>query len=238
VAALFKRRGLSIGEGAELSDATAHLAIDPDNPYDHNAVAVWIDEQHVGFLPRAVAAIYSPALTELADEGCHLTVPARAWASPDWEGQSVRGSVSIWLPPVSGVQPFNAFPDVPYLVIPAAKGTIQVTGEDRHMDWLGRYVADQPRYLVVSLYLVPAQVGPRSSGYQEVEVRLDGQRVGALSRQMSTEVQQLVNHAMDANKLPVCRAVLRGSPLRAELTLHVAKSSQVTSRWLQATASH
>ena len=127
--------------------------------------------------------------------------------------------------------------DEPYLVIPAAKGTIQVIGEDQHMDWLARYVADQPRYLVVSLHLVPAQVGPRSTGYEDVEVRLDGRRVGSLSTQMSAEVSQLVSHAVGAGKLPVCRAVLRGSPLRAELTLHAAKSSQVTSRWLQSTAS-
>jgi hypothetical protein len=235
-AALFKRRGLSLGDGAELSDATAHLAIDPKNPYDASAVAVWIDEEHVGFLPSAVAAIYSPALTELADEGPHLTVSARVWASPGWDDQPVRGSVSIWLPPVTGVQPFNTYPDEPYLVIPAAKGTIQVSGEDQHMDWLGRYVADQPRYLVVSLHLVPAQVGPRSTGYEEVEIRLDGRRVGSLSKQMSAEVSQLVSHAVGVGRLPVCRAVLRGSPLRAELTLHAAKSSQVTSRWLQSTA--
>ena len=238
LAALFKRRGLSLGDGAELPDATAHLAIDPKNPYDPNAVAVWIDEQHVGFLPQFAAAIYSRALTELAEENCHLTVSARVWASLGWQDESVRGSVSIWLPPVAGVQPFNAFPEEPYLVIPAAKGTIQVIGEERHMEWLSRYVADQPRYLVVSLHLVPAEVGPRSTGYEEVEVRLDGRRVGSLSRQMSAEVGQLVSHAREVGKLPVCRAVLRGSPLRAELTLHVAKSSQVTSRWLQSTARH
>jgi hypothetical protein len=52
---------------------------------------------------------------------------------------------------------------------------------------------------------------------------------------MSTETSQLVSHATTNGKLPLCRAVLKGSPLRAELTLHVAKSSQVTSRWLDAT---
>ena len=31
----------------------------------------------------------------------------------------------------------------------------------------------------------------------------------------------------------VCRAVLKGSPLRAELVLFVAKSHEVTSKWLE-----
>jgi hypothetical protein len=42
-------------------------------------------------------------------------------------------------------------------------------------------------------------------------------------------------HATATGKLPICRAVLKGSSLRAELRLHVAKSSQVISRWLEAT---
>ena len=52
---------------------------------------------------------------------------------------------------------------------------------------------------------------------------------------MSTEINQLVSHATETGKLPICRAVLKGSPLRAELTLHVAKSSRATKRWLEAT---
>jgi hypothetical protein len=92
-----------------------------------------VDERHVGFLPRAAAAIYSPALAELADEDRHLTVPARVWAASSWDERSIRGSVSLSMPPASGVQAFNAFPEEPYPVLPAGKGTIQVAGEDQHM---------------------------------------------------------------------------------------------------------
>lgn len=234
--AIVKRRGLSIKAGAEIPDATAHLAVDLRNPYDANAVAVWIDNEHVGFLPRSAAELYQPALAELTDEHQHLTVLARVWAASSWDEDGIRASVSLSMPPASGVQPFNAFPEVPFLVLPSAKATMQVTGEEDHMDWLRRYIADQPRHLVVSLHLTQAQVGPRSKPYDQVEIRLDGLRVGALSRQMSDEVSQLISHAAITGRTPVCRAVLKGSPLRAEVTLHVAKSSQVTSRWLKATS--
>lgn len=67
--ALFKERGISLSEdGRELTDVAAHLAIDPGNPFDSTAVAVWISGHHVGYLPRDTAAEYFPALEELADE--------------------------------------------------------------------------------------------------------------------------------------------------------------------------
>ncbi len=39
-------------------DCTADLICEPDNPYDHNAVAVWIEGHRVGFLSEDSAAIY------------------------------------------------------------------------------------------------------------------------------------------------------------------------------------
>lgn len=38
---------------------TAHLSTEPDNPYDKNAVAVYIDGHQVGYLPRAAAKAFS-----------------------------------------------------------------------------------------------------------------------------------------------------------------------------------
>lgn len=228
---LFKARGLRLTvDGTELTDVAAHLAPDGNNPFDGTAVAVWAHDQMLGFLPRETAADYFPSLSELADEGKHLCVNARIWASLDRDG-SVYGSASVHLPPRAGVQPFNALPDDAHVVIPHGR-TIQVTGEEGHMDVLGRYVADQTRYLAVTLHTVTEAKTPRSTPYEAVEVRLDGERVGVLTKAMSEQLRDLVTHVRSHGKAPVCRAVLKGSPLRAELSLAVARSSEVTRAWL------
>jgi hypothetical protein len=49
---------------------------------------------------------------------------------------------------------------------------------------------------------------------------------------MSEKVIDVVDFIASKGRLPLCRAVLKGSPLRAELTLQVAKAHEVTRRWL------
>ena len=80
------------------------------------------------------------------------------------------------------------------------------------MDVLGRYVADQTRYLAVTLHLITVAKTPRSTPYEAVEVRLDGQRIGELTKGMSAHVRDLVARIDSHSKVPVCRAVLKGSP--------------------------
>ena len=230
--AIFKRRGLSLTqEGRDLPDESAHLVHDRHNKHDPNAVVVWVAGQHVGFLAREQAAEYVGALDELSDNGAHLCVPARVWASRGYENR-VHARVSLKLPPPSGVQPFNPLPEASHVVLPRAKTVVQVTGEEQHMDVLGPFIADQPRFLSVTLHLVAEAKTARSTPYQAVEVRLQGRRVGCLTKAMSEQVADLVQHLNDKGHVVVGRAVLKGSPLRGEVTLDVARSADVTSRWL------
>ena len=183
----------------------------------------------VGFLPRDTAAAYHPALADLAERGEYLQIEARVWAHE--EDGDVRGSVTLILPPPDGVQSFNEPPDEPHQVWPHG-GAIQVTCEEQHMDVLGRFVSDRDRHLAVTLHAIDVQKTPRSTAYRAVEVRLDGQRVGELTKGMSEKVIDVVDFIAGKGRLPLCRAVLKGSPLRAELTLQVAKAHEVTRRWL------
>jgi hypothetical protein len=234
--AVFKERGISLSEdGRELTDVAAHLAIDPGNPFDSTAVTVWISGHHVGYLPKDTAAEYFPALEELADDHRHLCVNARVWAYAG-EGD-IYASGNLQLPPRTGIQPFNQLPEGPSVVIPPGRLAIQVTGEEEHMDVLGRYIADQPRYLAVSLNLITVAKTPRSTPYEAVEVQLDGQRIGELTKAMSAHIRDLVERIDSHQKVAVCRAILKGSPLRADVALDVARSTEITSKWLDSIAS-
>lgn len=243
IRAIYRERGVALTvEGAEMNDVTAQIVPDPGNPFDPNAVAVWLEGQHVGFLSRDDAPLYAGPLDDLADEGAHLEVPARIWArlQEDWDSRRgrmepngrVSSRVTVALPPPAGVLPFNALPDDPFVVLPPGN-TMQVTGEENHMETLTRYLGDAPRHLAVTLHLVEEAKTPRSTPYEAVEVRLDGERVGVLTKHMSEQLRDLVAHVEGRGRVAVCRAVLVGSPLRAEVTLKVCKSAEVTSTWLE-----
>ncbi|KAB7744155.1 DUF2510 domain-containing protein [Nostocoides sp. F2B08] len=221
--------------GAEMRDLSATVIAEPDNPFDPNAVAVLVQGRLVGYLPRDDAAVYSPSLQDLADRGECLRVEARVWVAPTSDTERAA-SVTLKLPPAHGVQSFNEFPEQPYEVLPHG-GAIQVSGEEQHMDVLGRYVSEGERYLAVTLHVVQEQKTERSQPYQCVEVRLDGHRVGVLTKAMSEKLTDIVQYVAERDKVPLCRAVLKGSPLRAEIVLYVAKSHEVTRRWLDSVGS-
>lgn len=227
-----KNPGRSDGYGTEFDALPATVSAEPNNKYDPNAVAVQVQGHLVGYLPRDAAMLYSPPLQDLAERDEYLVVEARVWVAPA-DDSARGGSVTVMLPPAHGVQSFNELPGEPHQVLPDG-GVIQVTGEEQHMDVLQRYVSDGERYLAVTLHLVDEQKTERSQPYQGVEVRLDGHRVGVLTKAMSEKVADVVRFVTERERVPVCRAVLKGSPLRAEIALHVAKSHEVTRRWLDA----
>lgn len=217
-------------QGVELPDVRAAVVTDPTNPYDSNAVSVWIEGRHlVGYLPADLAEQYAPALSQLESEGSHLRVPARVWVA---ERDGVFGSVSLVMPPPEGVVSFNEFPEAPLQVLPPGRA-LQVTGEDKHMDVLTRYLCDRPRYLALTLHeVIDEPKTPRSQPASVVEVRLDGNRVGCLSKAMSEQVRDVVAYVNRRGHVPVARGVLKGSSIKADITLYVARSSEVSQAWL------
>jgi len=225
--------------GFELADACAAIVRDPENPYDADAVAVWIDGRHlVGHLPRDVAAQYSLRLESL-DRGTYLQVPARVWigTATDWdertgsETRRVRGSVSLRLPEADGIVPFNELPDEAHVVLPWGRA-VQITGEELHMEVLRTFaLGAEARHVAATLHVVDE---PRRSGgdVRVVEVRLDGQPVGRMSKAISEQIHDLVTYVTTCGRLPVARAIVKGSDLRAEVTVHVARTSEVPQKWL------
>lgn len=225
--------------GVEINLARAAIVQDLDNPYDSNAVAVWIDGRHmVGHLPRDVATQYSTRLESL-DRGTYLQVPARVWIgrSFDWDERSgvevtgVRGSVTVQLPEPDGVVAFNDLPDEPHTVLPWGRA-VQISGEELHMDVLRTFaLGHAPRHVAVTLHVVEEQ---RRTGdpVRVVEVRLDAARVGVMSRAVSDQIHDLVTYVNSHGRTAVARAIIKGSDLRADVVVHVARTSEVPQKWL------
>lgn len=226
IRSLFKGIPHSRPEGAVLN-LPAALSDDSGNPYDSSAVAVWMNGHHVGYMPRELAAVWSPTVRQLARDGRHLVVPARAWAS------SARGTmnarVTLHLPPANGLAPANALPAEPHVVLPAGS-SIQVTREEDHMDVLTRHIHHGEVPIAATLHAIH-EIRPRSS-VETVEVRISGERIGILSPTQSANLLPLVKHVEARGLLPVTRATVKGNQLKADVTLRVQKAQEIDPAWL------
>lgn len=225
-----QRSGFGTYKGVE-TRMDAVLVPDPSNPYGRGrAVAVYVDGQHVGHLGQDDADRYFPVLSPMRANGRLLRAPARVWASD--MGSTVNARVTLTLPDPSGLHPSNALPSSPFVVIPPGR-VIQVTKEDEHMDMLSHYVlrgAGEVNHVAVTLRSIN-EIRPRSS-YEAVQVELDGKRVGVLSKVQSAKLLPLVKHIEERDLVPVARAVITGTRLKAEVVLRCAAADTVDDDWL------
>jgi hypothetical protein len=74
---------------------TAVLIADPANQYDPFAVMVYVDGQHVGWIPTEMAPDVQPVVNSVNASGRQLTVPARVWACCEEEHWSGRVTLSL-----------------------------------------------------------------------------------------------------------------------------------------------
>jgi hypothetical protein len=209
--------------GIELKDCAAVLATDPDNAYDPNAVAVWIDGRHlVGHLPRELATEYAAALALLESERKYLQVSARVWIADDMRSAAFA-SVSIELPPAGCIAPYNDLPDGSHVILPegaALKVTMVDADPQRLMESYSLDLGE--RHVAVVL----------NATAEGVEIVLDGLIVGRMSASGSQKLRGLVEYVSERGYAPVAHAVLKGSSLGTAMTLHSARTTDVSQSWL------
>jgi hypothetical protein len=209
--------------GIELKDCAAVLATDPDNAYDPNAVAVWIDGRHlVGHLPRELATEYAAPLAAIESERKYLQVSARVWVADDMRSTAFA-SVSIELPPAGCIAPYNDLPDSSQVILPegaALKVTMTDADPQRLME---SYSLDRGERHVAVILTATSDV---------VEIVLDGVIVGRMSASGSQKLRGLVEYVAERGYAPVAHAVLKGSSLGTAMTLHSARTTDVSQSWL------
>ncbi len=74
---------------------TAVLVADPGNPYDRDAVKVFVDGQQVAWIPAELAPDVQPVVNAANGSGRQLMVPARVWAC--FENEHWSGRVTLAL---------------------------------------------------------------------------------------------------------------------------------------------
>ncbi len=223
--------------GGVESWTTAVLCPEPDNRYDANAVAVLCEGRVVGYLPRADAARYAPALTAMTDAGWAPTTGARVWVGQreDWDERrsrhdtSVVGSVQLCLPEPHLLGPSTRPPDEPHVMLPPG-GAIQVSGEEKHLPALASLLPAEGECWVHATLHQLVEIGARTSK-TVVEVRIRGERVGQLTPKMSGELLPAIQHLAGRGAATVTRALVKGNRLKADVVLHCQRSGELAADW-------
>lgn len=212
-------------------DRIAAIYPDPENPYSSgNAVTVWIDGHHAGFLAEGNSSRYAPLLKQLAEQGRYLTMRARLTGRFDTRQKRWRAEAGLELPEPELILPVNGLPGAGSVLIPAGR-SIQVTEEARHMDVLGPLTGDGSVLYAATLHAIH-EVRPRSS-FETVEVRINGDAVGVLSKTTAEKVLPLVQLIERRGLDAVARATVTGNSLSAEVKLSMIRSSEADPAWIQ-----
>jgi hypothetical protein len=184
----------------------AVLVPEPGNKYDRNAVRVDVNGRPVGYLAREDAIRYQPPLLDLQEQG-------RSGWCPAFISSGDIGLYGIWLH-LSSPDRLVALNSSDGLEMLQADRQVTVTGEERHQDVLTEYAKAGRGAEVLSVFasLAPCTIAKgKHAGAADVEVRLDGRRVGELTAAMSERYLPLLQPYLEQGALPGADATIRWS---------------------------
>lgn len=199
------------------------LVPEPDNPYSKRRTAIsvrWRD-QVVGYLPETDCHRYQQ-LRRITASGLQAQTHARVWKGDYRENFY---SITISLPEPDLVVPLNDPPSSGFALLPQG-GSVQVTKESDHLDVLAEFVPPSGLgLLLVTLHEIEQGIRTRWLG---LEVRLDGERIGELTKASSGKLLGAVQSYREQGLETVCRAKIQGSSVAAEVTLFTKWAHELT----------
>lgn len=225
--------------GADL-DTQAELVPEPHNRFDPRAVAVRVQGQVVGYLPREDAHRYYPVLAGLVEQGLQPQVPCHLWVS-EWEPAAwqraagdctdFHASVAIAIGQPHMLVPVNLPPAANHHLLPPGSG-ILVPGEHVPADVLAPFFRPEGEcWAYATLHAVEDEDDRSARGRTVVELRLDEERIGRLSERLSAEFLPAIQYLADMRAETAARVAVRGDRTAAEITLYAARSNDLPATW-------
>ena len=211
---------------------TAELIPEPDNPHDLHAVAVRVGGHTVGYLSADIARAVQPFIAGIVQRGFVPVVDARIWAVTrnTRRGAELKSAIRIALPEPSEVFPENALPAQPYTIMPRGR-KVQVTGEDRHIDYLTGYLS--PGGSTNLLFTLERRDVETRNGIKSIAtVLLDNEPIGELSPSTSKNALPLIDAQRERGLTTAVWGQLIGSRVAVEVTLSVPRATDVRDEWL------
>ncbi len=212
------------------SDGSYHfpvtLVAEPDNPHNTNghAISVRNGKDVLGYIASEMSSDYFPEVARVCASGYLPKVNARLWCSGDLLGRDSNLYLYLSILDPGRNVPLNNPPSEGWALIPYGN-SFQVTKESDHFDVLQDYIPPSGTgALLVTLHKEMLGAKTKRIG---LEVRLDGERVGELTKAASEKLMPMVDHYDALGLTSVARAIIQGSGLAAELTVHVKRAHEL-----------
>lgn len=211
-------------------EGVAELVPEPDNPHDSGAISVRIAGYNVGYFSAEHARLYRNVIGRFVTAGLVPTTRVRIWGVTRWiaarNRDELKSAIRLALPAPDEIVPANEPPAAPYFLIPKGR-SIQVTGEEKHLERLTPLVSLGGRPVIATLHPVDG----KSRGSTVLEVRIDGGPVGQLTPGTSTSLMPLVRESEKEGRIAAVWATVSGSRLAAEVKLRAIRAEEVPPEW-------
>lgn len=212
---------------------TFELIPEPNNPNDRWAISVRADGLTVGYLCGEDCWGWANVIRRVVASGMVPVVPGRIYAyeATNWDmwdaendpPKELAARVQLKLGEPTGALPMNNPPNVPYTLIPRSS-IVQVTKEGEHSDALLKFVpATGCGALFVTLH---ESTGRAASAKPVVEVRIDDERIGQLTPQMSQRFLPMIRHLEARGLVTTCWGDVKGSAVAAEVRIDGIKANE------------
>lgn len=216
-------------QGCEIRD-DAVLVPDPRNPYDRNAIAVYVRDQHVGYIPRDIAQVWHSTLADLAEQERVMHAQARTWART--EGTRVYARVTFRLPKMfEHLHAATGFPPGSLWALPRGN-RCQVTKEEPHQEHLRALLDRHGRDACYAAVMQLTEREMKSGMKQIVEVAIDGRPVGELTATTSAKYVPTLEQARARGLTVVVRAQLDDTKGKVDVSVD-AQPSPATAAYHQ-----
>ena len=226
--------------GADL-DTEADLVPEPDNRFDPRAIAVRVQGQVVGHLPRDDAHRYFPVLAELVAQGLQPRVPCHLWVS-EWKpedrerrnaaGTDFHAGVAVALGQPHLLVPVNLPPAGSYHLLPPGSAIV-MPGNGLGPDLMALFLRPEGEcWAYATMHAIEEEIpGDDYRSQLVVEVRLDDEVVGRLSPRLSAEFLPAVHYLADMRAETAVRVIVRGDLTAGEVILYAARSHDLPATW-------
>ena len=210
----------------------ARLVPEPDNPYEPNSIAVYIDDFKVGRMNVADSAAYWDSVTRVVASGyqpvAHLQLSAVA-VRAEGGGMRVKSSGVLSLSAPGSLFPLN---DAPAHAAMLPQGpSMKVLDEKEHADYLHSILPPSGEGRVILTLEANQLKAPDGHMVDSVEVRHDRKLVGRLSTQMSEQLVPVIRYAFDRDRLTSAWGTIRGNTLELSLTVQAMRAADIPQEW-------
>lgn len=204
------------------------LIPEPEGPRGPWAVSVRTAGRTIGYLHADDARNWAAVLRRIVASGFLPTTSSKIWVREydDWEGGlDLHANVLIGIEDPALAIPVNDPPNAAYTLLPRS-GIIQVTKEHEHFDALLKFVPEGGiGLLFVTLHENTAE---SSRAKPHVEVRIDGERIGQLTPQMSQRFLPMIQHLESRELVTACWGEITGSAVAAKVRIDAIKANEAS----------